>query len=1387
MSTPRSLQLDLPLTPGTTLIEASAGTGKTYQITNLVLRLLTEPDPPVRMGQLLVVTFTRAATGELVDRVRARLSEAHRVFALCARACAPGCASEVTLEATLAGAGADPSLRQLARQAASRAALAEHVRRLERAQEEFDQALICTIHGFCQRMLQQNAFESAVDFGLELVEDSRALVDEIVSDFISSRINAVDRARHAFLAEACGFSRGALLELAGKALHDPRMPVDPDPGVPPRPRAVRLAEFAGWWESEGLSELSAAMEAAHRLGAIIPKQGAKSQNKYTGKACQARGAALLSWVRALAAGQEPGPCPEAEAWSARSIGEYSPGPEPWHHAHLDRVRAVLEPDAPAVDHERALFVHHVRAEHERRTRNQRTMVFQDLLRLLALRLEAEGPEGPLRRAVAARFRAALIDEFQDTDPEQWSIFGALFGGGGHHLYLIGDPKQAIYGFRGANVHVYLAARGSAGERVFSLGTNYRSDAGYLRALGPLMAAPFPAQVRPDPAQAAEGMFSVAGITYEPVGADDSRAPATRLRGAPGRPAPPPPAMAPLQLRFLDGRADAATADPDEALPAGRARSLLARQVAADIVALLDQGLEIHAGSPGAWQPLGPGHIAVLVRKGREARAMQASLLQAGVPCVLPGAESVFSTDEARHLQRWLEAVASPGSEGAARAAATTPLFGVQAHQLLALEDPAAPPEGTAWWDRWLADVASWQGLIQRHGVLRAFRAAMQAWGVQALLLARPDGERRLTNLGHLLELLHVAQVHDHLQLSGLIRWLSAQRREARGDAESQEQRLERDDDAVRILTMHKAKGLQFPVVFAPSLWGAAGAARRGRDRDALIVPAAADPTRRVLDVHRAQGVEPKRSRLQIAEREACREELRLLYVALTRAELRCVLYTGHIEGLAASPLGALLHAVPPGTPPGQVGDRLAAAWRRIPTLGATGLWTDLEALVRAGGAEPDGVPRLALSRCTPPAVPPLWQPAVAAPTGEARPRVFTRRGPDGRPRGLDHTWRRESYTSLAQARRHTGEGAPAAGPPGATGTTGATDSLPEGLALGRDHDEHSEIPEPEPPPTDLAAQLRAALPRGPEAEAEVPLSAFPAGAAAGTFLHEVFEHLDFAPFSWREGDAAGQTAALEELGRVLAERGAAHGFDDPRWQALLLAALPEVLRAPLGGPLGAMRLADIPRARRLDELVFDLPIAGGDEHRRPDASGAVSFPERVSGHDFGAAFALGPGDPPLRPAYLQQLATGWQHQRFAGYLTGSIDLVFATPVGASIRPDDLRFWVVDYKSNRLDLLGERTTPRGHFCQAWLLHEMERHDYIVQYHLYLLALHRFLRQRLPRYDFDRHVGGAVYLFVRGVGGQTTAGAPPWGIFHHRPARAVIERLDTLLEGFPGARP
>ncbi len=1418
MKQPRKYQVGAPMQRGITLLEASAGTGKTYQITNLVLRLVAEQD--VRMGELLVVTFTRAATDELLDRIRMRLAAARRLL---------GKALRNGNAARLSGPGSDPSvgdgpndglddaMRNLLEAATAGPAPEKRLSlfhdRLLTAQEEFDQALISTIHGFCQRMLQQNAFESMVDFGLELVEDNGELLEEIVDDFYSACINTADPERYRFMTSTCGFNRDLLIQLAQKAMRNPRMPVLPDLHAPAATTDGGPGGFAGWWKDQGMEELANAFEEAYQAGDIIPAMSkgrrAKSQNKYRKKKALLEGAKLLRWVCDTSGCDDTAPCPNVDYWSEAALKKYSPRGRVFYHPHLSRVRRALAPHLEQVAMERARFVDYVRREFQRRSTERRTMSFHDLLRLLAERLESPKAREPLRHAISSRFKAALIDEFQDTDPEQWTIFRTLFGAGSHFLYLIGDPKQAIYGFRGANVNVYLQARKQARGNVFSMNTNYRSDGSLLRALNPILAAPWQPGVSPGPAGAAAGMFALEGIAYESVEPNPLRDPPLGLLWDHERGPAPHGLLSPLQIRFIDASSSGAPSMAGahgKALGSGQVQAMLPAIVTADIIRLLDQGLRFHDSANDHWRALEPGDIAVLVRKGRQARALQSSLLRAGVPSVLSGADSVLSTDEARDLQLWLEAVGSPGSDRAARAAVTTAMFGRNAADLLRLEDPDLPPEDREWWDDWTRQLADWRNTMERFGVMRAFRAAMNEHHVQERLLAWPDGERRLTNLLHLLELLHAASLREDLGTRGLIGWLVSQRQRAGLDAETAELRLERDDSAVRLLTMHKAKGLQFPVVFAPYLWD--GTLLFHSDQEAPIVSAARGSTTRVLDVHVDNAVEPKRSHLELLREEALQENMRLLYVALTRAQQRCVIYTGHMERLETSSLGLLLHAMEPGTPVAEVHDRIQSAFQRIPHLGPAQLLRDLQLLSEMAGQEEGVGPRVFVSTCQPPSSEPRSRqessgplrgpsrlsPAASFPTAPMwrgsnpdaidpatlQARVFRRVNPDGSHKDLDRTWSRSSYSSMARSRRNRPTRATTGDPWG-----GPLDPLPQQQALGKDHDQDADIQLPGPSGLEPAveARLRAALPRGKIADQQVPLAAYPAGALAGSYMHDLLEHMDFTIFSGTDpGDDANQ-AHQEEIQRLTDQRAPIHGMDSVHITRTLSQALPGMLRTPLGGELGDTCLADIPDGRRLNELTFDLPLAGGDRYRQRDAHGRILWNEPVSGADFGEAFLLGAGDGLLRRSYLESLARGWKHQRFAGYLTGSVDLIFATPLDTQHPPR--RFYLADYKTNSLDLLREKNMRRGCFCPAWMLHEMEHHDYIVQYHLYTLALHRFLQQRLPDYDYDKHVGGAYYLFVRGMcGPQRPPGSPhPYGVFFHRPSRAVIERLDELFNA-PG---
>ncbi len=1153
-----------PLRRGMTVLEASAGTGKTFQISTQVVRLVAEEG--VGIDRILVVTFTRAATDELVDRVRRRLYEALSA-----------------VQAAEAPEGQDPVLERLWKLEQQDAGVG---RRLKDALRRFDEATITTIHGFCQRILQQNAFESLADCDVELLTDDRKLQDELRDDVLARLRQGADAKLREFLDAApskggCGLADD-LPRLLAAAVHHRDADLEP-------------AESAG-----------VLVDAANADHLDLPSD------------------------------------PEARAVLA------------------GRVRADV-----------ARFA---RNEMARRAQALRLNTFDDLLRKLAFAL---GPEAdPKRRqrlaeAVQQRYSAALIDEFQDTDSVQWTIFRGLFGGPEHYLYLIGDPKQAIYGFRGANVHVYLEAVRAAGEgRVFTMATNYRSDKRLVQGLNHLWREP--------------GVFGGEQISYVPVqahfGQDRLHAPSTWASQDARR--------AGLQLRFFDGLLGPEQ-DSEALLSSGAVSSRLAHRVAEDVVQVLKEGWTLDDEEPAKTRPLGPRDVAILVRSHHQAEALEQALHARDVPAVRTGAASVFASAEAGYLQDWLTAVVQGGRDAPARRAAVTPLFSWTAPELarLALDDA----ELVGRWDSWLAGLGRAAITFERRGFMVAFRGALDEQDVLPHLLRLPQGERQVTNLLHLAELVHAAQQAQRLTPTATLAWLQQQRArvqaEEAGDAEL---RLERDDDAVRVLTMHKSKGLQFPVVFVPYLWDG----RRLRDTHPLIVPRPSKPSERVLCTDVDDGLGPRAELLVAAERDAAQEGMRLAYVALTRARHRCYVYGGphkaRGQGYETSPLAALLHK----------GQMRAEAT-------AEDLFAEVQSLVESAPLV-EGSPTVAVSRCALPGHSHWSAPAKAE--AQPRPRLY-RRG------AFDSAWRIHSYTSLTKD-RHGAHGLE----PNLVAERGGGDDAPQ----------------------DALSLAMAAV--SPDA-ADVPLAGFAAGPQAGTFLHEVLERLDFEP-------SAEDPQRLLALKKTIDDLSPRYGFSAQQTEGLDT-GLAEALSVPLGGPLKDFRLLDLQRPDRLDELRFDLAL------------------QRVEGQDFWQAFTLGEGGQDrLHDSYVQSLR-GLELEAVAGFLTGSIDLVFRHGGG---------WFVVDYKSNRIDPERSGRSPLEHYGPAYLDQEMQRHHYLLQAYLYALALHRFLRHRMPEtYSYSTHFGGVAYLFLRGMTQPDLPmdeGCRP-GVYHLRPSEAVILQLDVLF--------
>ncbi|GGL01382.1 UvrD-helicase domain-containing protein [Nocardia jinanensis] len=927
-----------------------------------------------------------------------------------------------------------------------------------------------------------------------------------------------------------------------------------------------------------------------------------------------------------------------------------------HRFALAAVRdrqARLAPDTDDASAQRIAFAAAVRAETERRKRLAGLRDFDDLLVLLRDIL-ADPARGPAAcRRIRDRYRVVLVDEFQDTDPLQWEILRRAFHG--HNpLVLVGDPKQAIYAFRGAEVLSYLDAVGHATARR-ELTTNRRSDAGLLAALEHLLGG------------AALGHDEIVVPAVTPT------QPWTRLRG-------PAELITPLRLRCLP-RTGAGPRGASGFPNIHRQRARVAADLAADIVALLESGTvladsprtrpgaQAPVTTPAGERPVGPGDIAVLVRTHTQLEVVRSALERAGVPVVLASGSSIFATRSATDWLWVLRALEQPHRADRVRLAALTPLFG---HTGADLDSGGADLVG-----RVSAELRDAARLFARAGFAAVFDELATGTRLAPRLLAVEHGERRLTDLRHIAQLLDEVSATEGLGLTALTRWLADRVREpASGSVPGRSRRLDRDIAAVQIATVHASKGLEFPVVYLPFAW----------DSSADPKPATLlmhDDDARVLDIGGpdAPGYTARKER---ADSESAGEELRLCYVALTRACCQVVAWWAPSFGTATAPLHRLLF----GRAPDAARPSARAA---VPEDGAV---VDRLRARSAGAGE-----SISVTAADPAADPPVYRPWTDSGSGAMAVATFDRE--------IDEFWRRTSYSALT-----------------ATAHAVVPESEPED-APGPGDEPEVPVPLAEPGPGPGVSSL---------------MNDLPYGAEFGTLVHGVLERVDTdAP------DLVAEVRArcAESIGEMLSAA-------DPE---LLTTALVEVLRTPIG--FGA--LADIPGRDRLCELEFELPLAGGDTPAG-EAATLRGIAATVRAH-------LAPDDD--FHAYADELDT-LDDIPLRGYLTGSIDAVLRTP--------DQRCVVVDYKTNRLGT-GDLTV--AHYTRERMAAEMFRSHYPLQALLYSVALHRYLRWRLPGYDPAVHLGGIRYLFVRGmVGPGTPAGA---GVFDWTPPPGLIIALSDLLAG------
>jgi exodeoxyribonuclease V beta subunit len=900
---------------------------------------------------------------------------------------------------------------------------------------------------------------------------------------------------------------------------------------------------------------------------------------------------------------------------------------------------------------RVSFAREVRAEVERRKRRLGVLSYDDLLSRLATALEAQ--DAPARDRMRGRWRIVLVDEFQDTDPVQWQVLDRAFTGHAT-MVLIGDPKQAIYAFRGGDVVTYLAAARTATTQA-TLATNWRTDAALVERLQVVLRG----AALGDP-----------GIVVRDVAAHH---PGSRLAGA--------PYSSPFRLRLV-GRAGFRLSKHGD-IPVGDAREHIARDCAADIAALLA------SGATWCGEPVAAAHVAVLVGVRNHGLLVQRALAERGVPAVVAGGGHVFQTPAADDWLALLEAIEQPHRSGRVRAAALTAFFG----ETTAVLDA----EGDALTDRVADTLRGWGLLLRGRGVAALFEAGEER-GLTARVLATTDGERLLTDLRHIAQTLHETAVHDRLGLPALLQWYRQER--LRTATNERTRRLDSDAAAVQIVTIHASKGLQYPITYLPFAHQ-----KHLFDVDAALFHD--DGGRRTLDV---SGAGPQwRAHEARHRREEAGEELRELYVALTRAQSQVVTWWAPTASTRDGGLHRLLLGRQPGVP--DVPDRL-------PVRDDAYTCDVLALLGELGG------PTVEAS---------VIGDAAPAPVGGG-PRPFSAR--DFR-RGVDTDWRRTSYSGLIRVE----EQEPQVG------------SEPETTGL------EDEEPVAE-PVTEAAAPPRPSTPADPLVS---PMADLPAGAAFGSLVHAVLEHADpQAP----DFAAELRTRVAEQL----------------RWWPVdvtadvLAGALLPLHETPLGPLAPGLTLGRIPLADRLRELDFELPLAGGDVRRRPGDVHLRDLAPVLRAH-------LPAGDP-LLPYAARLEAPVLGDQPLRGYLSGSIDVVLRVP-----GDEGHRFVVVDYKTNLLGEPGTRVSAAD-YAPDRLADAMLHSHYPLQALLYSVVLHRYLRWRVPGYRPGTHLGGVLYLYLRGMCGPATplTDGHPAGVFSWRPPAALVEALSDLLDGAPtgGAR-
>jgi exodeoxyribonuclease V beta subunit len=1235
---------------GASLIEASAGTGKTYTIVNLYIRLLLGHGcSPLGVEQILVVTFTNAATGELKERIRQRLRKAYLDF--------------------FAKSSKDTFIQQLIDQSDN---VALDCQRLALASKQMDEAAVYTIHGFCHKSLTEHAFESGAMYEQSFILDESEWLKMAAEDYWRKHVVTLPQNTLQLLLKHWG-TPDAMIKGIGRLLSQhatPHQTKDIDAAIKSvNQYAEQVIKLKRWWLSNDVSQqLSKAnLNGRAKLGKLPTLQDMQAfcKSDLLQIDFDKTGWQLFS--------------PEQIAKAAKK------GSEDLSHLDFSQFEQLQSMLLRCQQNLILAFSQHALSVVLANLRSQKEMLHllspDDLLTGLQRALSQQvgsddnsnnvvnnNDNNTLANTIRQNYPAALIDEFQDTDPVQFEVFQGIYGvsQGEPDLgpsfdnssknssglskacwIMIGDPKQAIYAFRGADIFTYIKAKDWVDNlRHFTLATNWRSAPKLVDGINQLFE------------NSRKGFLFEQSIPFYPVKAGQDFVGLT-VQGN---------VVESLDFQHLCS---------SENLPisASEASSQLAIATANQISHWLHLAQTDQAQIEG--RAITAGDFCVLVRNRNEAQIIKNALFAVNVASVFLARKSVFSTQIAVDVFRLLKALSQPTDERLLKAALMSELFTFDAQQLDTLFNDESS------WQDVLEQRFYWHQTWQRHGLIRAINQVMQHFDVeQGLIKHQPDGLRRVTDLRHLTELLQ----QQSLQLVGeaqLIHWFESCLLEPDHNSDNQQMRLESDANLVQIITLHSSKGLEFPLVFIPfaSSYKTAQQALYHNDEQQLEVDFLIQ--------------EPN---LQKADFERLAEDIRLFYVAVTRAVYYCSIGVWNISlgkskkvsGFDQSALGCLLLSSKdePDSHPQENAEVTITDQHISQRIHALAAKCDLS--YRHFTQAQSEAPQALVSQDNDAELPKLKVLKLTKPVNRA--------------------WRLTSYSAISSQQVHLDMPAP-----------GQDEGQDQVLSLVQGEEYTEQTPQ--------------------QSDPEQSPFSFERGANAGSFLHGVLENIDLQQ--------------PEQLAQVITQQSTWFGIGE-EWHGCLENWLTDVLLAPfnakaeLESNTQALKETDTQAATQTPsislsqlstkqvkvEMEFHMPL------------------HEVKVGDFNR----------IINQYFKQHARDYQFEQLNGMIKGFIDLMFEF---------EGKFYVADYKSNHLG------DSYDSYHYAAMEQAMTGHDYHLQAILYTLALHRWLKYKLPNYDYHTHIGGAYYLFIRGM----SQVKPGNGVYFVLPEKPMIEALDDLFLGKP----